>query len=129
MSLQDALAAARALLPRFMEEQCVVERYGGRVFNATTGKYDEVWTPIYTGACAVKPVAAGRDTELGEIEVVLRRYRVSIPFGAAVPIKPDDRTTVTSSADPWLVDRPLRVVDVSYSATSASRKFFVEDQS
>lgn len=132
MSLQDALAGPRELIvDAVMEETCLVEHRTGTTLDPVTLVEVDVWEPLYDGPCKAKPLTAGRDTQWGEGEVVLHRYTLKIPYSAAVPVQagPDYRATVTASADAWLVDRHLDVVDVVYSSTAVTRRLIVEDRS
>lgn len=132
MSLQDSLAGPRELIvAAVMEEVCVAERMTGRALDPDTGVLTEVWEPLYAGPCKASPapLTTGRGVAFGEAEVVLHRYLVALPFSAAEPIGPNDRIRVTETADPWLRDRPLHVIDVVYSATAVTRKLYAEDKS
>lgn len=87
-------------------------------------------TVIYDGAASVQPYSYGdRLTVIGDAQEVRHRYVVSIELGEERPDIGDVWTTTTTS-DPYLLDRPLVVVDVTGDAAAPSRRLlFCEDRS
>jgi hypothetical protein len=130
VALQDALAGARELVPELVfEDQVLIERKTGTTTDPETLEVVDVYATVYEGACKVSPLGAGRDAAYGEGEVVLHRYRLKLPWAAAVPVRPEDRATITEAPDMWVVDRAMEVVDVDYKSTAVTRRLIIEDRS
>jgi hypothetical protein len=132
MSVASVLARGRAAAEQLMVDTCLIERHTGRVFNSVTGVYDDVWTQVYSGPCRVKGGArssGGRDAEFGEHEATLHAYEIRLPWDTTPEIKREDRLTVTTSDDTWVIGRLLEIVDVAFSGTTTSRRIAAEDRS
>lgn len=118
-------AVADAGLP----DQCTVHRA-----SASTGAVGErlVWSPaaadlLYDGACRVQPEPTqDRMVAAGDTPVTLHRYRASIRSDAD-QVLVDDVLTVTVSADPQLVGRPLVIRDVVFDTFQVHRYLLLED--
>lgn len=129
MSVDATLARARADRQTLMRETCRVERGTRGALDPATGRYTPTSTVVYNGRCDVKPLAAGADSAVvGERDVVLRRYDAALPFDTLGTIAVDDVLTVTASADPRLVGRPLTVVAVGLGGRRTAWHLVVEDR-
>jgi hypothetical protein len=130
VALQDALGPARELIvDAVFEDECIIERKIGQHTDPDTLLVVDDYTTVYEGLCKISPLGAGRDAAYGEGEVVLHRYRLKIPWAAAVPVLPEDRATMTVAPDAWVVGRHMEVVDVDYKSTAVTRKLIIEDRS
>ncbi|MFI6813767.1 DUF6093 family protein [Nonomuraea sp. NPDC050328] len=128
MSVEGVLAAGRAAALKLMRDTCEVERKDGPpVLDPDTGLYVQNWATVHAGICRVKPRASS-ETEWGEHEVTLHQYAVSLPWDTGPVIQREDRLTVLTSDDGWLVGRPLEVVAISLAGTSTTRRILVEDK-
>jgi hypothetical protein len=127
MSVSSVLARGRAAVLQLMVDTCLIERKTGRTWDDVTGDYTDVWTTIYTGPCHLKK-GGGGDSQFGEHEATLNRYPVSLPWDPSVEIKREDRLTITTSADDWLIGRPMEVVDIDLNALATARRIVVEDR-
>lgn len=136
------LPNSRLVHPRFHEnlrasaagdlglpDSCVISRGGDRVGAVGEGL---VWSPaaadvVYVGACRVQPEATqDRDATVGDTLVSLHRYRASIRSDAD-QVLVDDVLTVTVSADPQLIGRPLVIRDVVFDSFQVHRYLLLED--
>lgn len=137
MTLETALAAGRRAAEALMTDAATVYRPGSEVFDRTTGQV--VAGPpevvFYTGPARVRVAQlADSDVQAGEQEVVLRQYRVTIPFATPLPStgerpRPGDVVDVTASPDTRLVGMRLWVTGVQYSATATAWRIIAEDRS
>ncbi|MFI6477365.1 DUF6093 family protein [Nonomuraea sp. NPDC050663] len=129
MSVEDVLAAGRAAALTLMRDTCKVERKSGApVLDPDTGLYVQAWATIHAELiCRVKPRTSS-ETEWGEHEVTLHQYAVGLPWDTTPAIGREDRLTVLTSDDAWLVGRPLEVVAISLAGTSTTRRILVEDK-
>lgn len=112
---------------QLMVDACTIERHTGRTFDAVTGDYTDVWTTIYTGPCHLKK-GGGGDSDFGEHEATLNRYPVSLPWDPTAEIRREDRLTITTSADAWLIGRPMEVVEIDLNALATARRITVENR-
>ena len=85
-----------------------------------------VWTPaapttIHNGACRVQPAgSAERMARFGEEAVTIARYVIGFPHDVT-PKEGDTFVAATSTGDPSLVGRPLRIVGVTFDTFLAQR--------
>ncbi|GIH70340.1 DUF6093 family protein [Sphaerimonospora thailandensis] len=130
MSVEGLVAAGRRAALALMRDTCVIERASGeRVFDPSTGQYTQAWETVYTGPCRVKQTGGTAETPYGDAQsITLHRYEVRLPWTAAPQVQREDRMTVTTSDDTWLVGRPLEVVDVGFASTGMARRLVVEDK-
>jgi hypothetical protein len=61
--------------------------------------------------------------------VTLQRGQLDLPWDTTAEIHPDDRVTVTSSDDTWLIGRHLRVIAAGLSGSTTARRIAIEDRS
>jgi hypothetical protein len=135
--LESALAAGRAAAAELARETVTIYRPGEEVFDRTTGQT----TPgppevvFYTGPARVKPAdLSDTDVQAGEREVVLRQYKVSIPFSTSLPqsgerLRPGDMVDVSASPDPRMAGLRLWVSGSQYSSTATAWRIIAEDRS
>lgn len=120
-----------------MRDTISLYRPGPDIFDRATGQSIPGHPAVifYTGKARVKAEQlADSEVQAGEREVVLRQYKVTLPFSTALPEsgerpKPGDVVDVSASPDPRLVGRRLWVTGVQYSGTATAWRIIVEDRS
>jgi hypothetical protein len=134
MDLTSLLAAGRAAHEELMVDTVRLQRPGADVYNPVTGVTTRTDPrALYTGRGRVKPaVAVAEDAEVGERNVVRRRYEVALPWSAAPlaaeRVLPGDQVAVTASPDPRLVGMVLTVTSVGESATATAWRLSAEER-
>lgn len=123
---ESQLASMRATVDSMLPDRCAIRHPGSTVF--ADGNYTT--TPgavVYEGPCRVHPQGRS-DTvvQAGEEPVTQRTYDVTLPSSAS-GIEVDHVLTVSESADPDLVGRPLRVRNVMVASVHVQRRLVVED--
>lgn len=132
--LEAALAAGRLAALELQRETITLYRPGDDGFDWSTGT-DSPTAPtvIYAGPARVKPSAQSRGEEVdaGEVNVTLREYTVSVPWGTTVSQLPSvgDRIDVTTSPDARMVSLRLWVTGLQYSSTATAWRITAEDRS
>jgi hypothetical protein len=129
MGFLDFTARAREFVQVTMVDRCEIRRGGGQqVYDPVTQTY----TPspgalVWSGPCRVRSAGTvgGGGPEVGEQIITLRAYRATLPLDA-LGIDPDDRFTVTESADAQLLTVPLRVVDPQAGTDAKFRRVLLE---
>jgi hypothetical protein len=137
MSLLDAtLAAGRREAEARMRETVHLYSQAEDTFNRTTGVTTPgAQTTLYAGSARVKAItqSTGEDTEVGEREVVLREYEVSLPWSTPLPpgtrLLPGMRIEVTASPDARMTGLILWVTGASFSDQSTAWRIRTEDRS
>lgn len=137
MSLLDAtLAAGRREAEARMRDTVRLYAQAPDSFNRATGTTIQgQQTDLYVGKARVKSVAkaAGRETEAGEREVVLRDYEVTLPWVTVVPggvrVLPGARIEVTASPDARMVGLVLWVTGEVFSDQATAWRIRTEDRS
>ena len=135
--LEAALAAGRAAAEELMRETITITRPGVPVFDwdtgtETPGPVTTIYPTAGAGRARVKPEKSeGREAEAGEQLVVLRRFTVSLPWSAPMPVrpKPGDVGDVSTSPDARMVGLRLWVTGVEYSSTATAWRISMEDRS
>ncbi|MFJ6579246.1 DUF6093 family protein [Streptomyces sp. NPDC091368] len=133
-NLDAVLAAGRAAAAELQRETVTLFRPGTPDFDWESGT-DGSETPLvlYSGPARVKAVARSRGEEVdaGEVNVTLREYTVSLPWGIAVSDRPavGDRVEVTASPDGRMVGLGLWVSGVEFSSTATVWRLSAEDRS
>lgn len=109
-------------------DQAVLERPGAPVWDRDANTQVPGWTVIWSGPVLVEtpPSVAGVEALAAEQRLTLMPLLVSAPL-ELTDVRPDDRLTVTSSADPWLVGRGLEVTRVRGGSLVTLRQFSVID--
>ena len=120
-----------------MRDTVTLYRPGPDVFDRETGQTlpgpPEV--VFYSGPARLKPAdLSDSEVQAGEREVVLRQYRITLPFSTALPEsgerpKPGDLVDVSASPDPRLAGLRLWVTGVMYSSTATAWRIIAEDRS
>jgi hypothetical protein len=109
------LTLARATALGLMESTCRITRVGAGA-------------PIYEGPCVVTFEAAV-DQEVGGRPVQVRRYRIGLPFDAAVPAGGDHVLITASPDDTALVDVTMRVLEVAKATWVVTRQLVAVEAS
>lgn len=137
IGLDAFLARGRTAAEELMLDTITLYRPGPDVFDRETGQTVQGPPEVvfYAGPARVKPGQVS-DTEVqaGEQEVVLRQYRVTIPFSTLPPdggerLQPGDLVDVSASPDPRLAGLRLWVTGVQYNATATAWRIIAEDRS
>lgn len=85
-------------------------------------------TPYWTGPVRIQRGGQGQATvDVGDRQVTLRGYQVSIPASVTGVRVNDQLTVATCDEDADLVGRVLRVVDVRYGSLRWQRDLICED--
>jgi hypothetical protein len=122
----NQFAALRTVANSFMVDTCRITDDVAPVFDPDEGYTDETGATFYTGPCRVRPAGGPRVVNVGEDVFSLRMFDVWLPWDTT-GVELDHLLTVTTSDDPYLVGRVLRVVDVQGGSDSAHRKLLCED--
>lgn len=118
----------QAIAQDAMTDACQISRGGTRVFDAATMRYTaQNGAETYSGPCRIQPVPT-RDhvIDAGGDLVTLRRYSVSVP-AAVTDVAVDDHITFTTTTDPLLTGRVLRVNDVTGGTHEGQRHLMCFD--
>ncbi|MFE1358854.1 DUF6093 family protein [Streptomyces harbinensis] len=133
MYVATALSAGRAAADQIMPDTIRLHRPGEEVWDRETGTAqpgpDLV---LYEGIARVKVAQlTTNEVQSGEQEVMLRQYRVAVPFAAipAARVERGDIVLVLTSPDPRLGGLRLWVSSVHYSATATAWRIIAEDRS
>ena len=135
--LEGALAAGRAAAAELARETVTIYRPGPDVFDRETGQTTPGGPEVvfYSGPARVKPAdLSDTDVQAGERELVLRQYKVSVPFLTPPPesgerLRPGDLVDVPASPDPRLPGLRLWVTGVQYGSTATAWRIIAEDRS
>lgn len=136
-ALDNLLAAGRSAAEALMRDTVMLYRPGPDVFDRNTGQTipgpPEV--VFYDGPVRIKPAdLSDSEVQAGEREVVLRQYRITLPFSTTLPVsgerpRPGDLVDVSGSPDPRLAGVRLWVTGVMYSSTATAWRIIAEDRS
>lgn len=134
------LAGMRTTSATALPDVCVIRRPSSEpTLNETTLDLEPgTSTVVYAGACRVRPRGSlEQDVEIGELHETLGPYVATLPAlatadgvteGDPSDVRVDDFLTVTTASDAGIVDRPFRVVHVSWSAFQIDRRLGLEDR-
>lgn len=129
MTTTPGLSRGRAIAERLMVDTCTIARVSaGTDFNDTTGGYSGgSSTPVYDGACRVKPKDnADRVVQFGEQAVSFWPFLVAVPM-SVTGVQLDDVVTITASeSDPSLIGVQLRVREVPSGSQLTARRLGCE---
>lgn len=137
IGLDAFLARGRAAAEELMLDTVTMYRPGPDVFDRETGQTipGQPEVIFYAGSARVKPGELS-DTEVqaGERELVLRQYRVTVPFATLAPssgerVLPGDLIDVATSPDPRFAGLRLWVTGVQHNATATAWRIIAEDRS
>lgn len=136
-ALDAALAAGRREAEALMVDTISFYRPGEDIFDRATGQ--TVPGPpaviFHTGRARVKPAQlAVSQVQAGEQELMLRQYRITIPWSTVLPVSGErpragDVVDVTASPNARLVGLRLWVQSVQYSATATAWRIIAEERS
>lgn len=129
MLTQSELDAMRATSQSALPDQGTVTRQGTvGVFDPDTGEYPApVPETIYEGPCRVRREASvEKDVEVGRLPETLGSYVATFPWDVG-DLQVDDFLTLTSSSDPDIVGRPLRITNIYLGSWSIDRRVSLED--
>jgi hypothetical protein len=109
-----------------LPDTAVLERPGAPVWDRDANTQVPGWVTIWTGPVLVEtpPSVSGVEALAAEQRLTLMPLLVSAPL-ELIDVQPDDRLTITSSADPWLVGRELEVTRVRGGSLVTLRQFSV----
>ena len=129
IDIQPLLAAGRLAHQQLMVDACTISRAGTPTLNRSTSVLTPGSpTPLYSGACRLKPQRVPRDEEAGERLTVVARYELALPFGslATDDLHVGDTVTITASGDTRLVDQQFDVMAVDFGSTATAWRITVE---
>lgn len=126
----DVLSRARARAELLMTDECVIRRSTGTIsVDPDTGVATPEYTLVYEGKCKLQTAggiasqvvsASGDATNVGGNVPVWSLY-LHLPM-SAVDCRPGDLAQITSSVDPALVGRRLRLVNLQSEKTHATAR-------
>lgn len=145
MLTDTELAGMRTTSASALPDRCTITRpgTGQPIFDPISGTYTApAPVTVYTGPCRVRPaVNVEQDVQVGEMHETLGRYTATLPATLAIAqqlnstatgdpntVRVDDFLTVTTSSDPALVSRSMRIVHVNVGAWQIDRRMILEDQ-
>jgi Family of unknown function (DUF6093) len=138
VSVAGALARGRDRHTALMVEGgelCTIARPAGRVLAPGTDQLVDTLDPVYgfdppdSGICRMKAFRTGHPVTAGQVAVMQRGYDVNLPWDATGQVNRGDVLTMTASDDPWVLGRPMTIIEVNYSGTQTARHVMVEDLS
>jgi hypothetical protein len=111
-----------------LPDQAVLERAGPPVWDRDLNTQVPGWVTIWTGPVLVEtpPSVAGIEAPAAEQRLTLMPMLVTAPL-ELIDVQPDDRLTVLSSRDPFLVGRRLEVTRIRGGSGVNLRQFSVID--
>lgn len=115
------VTALRSMAEGFMTDECAI-------FGSTSVEFDPdtftdvltAGTALYEGKCRVRPVAADQ-VAVGEALVRRRTHDLWLPW-ETVGVMVGHVVELTTSDDPYLIDRTFTVVDIEGGTNGAHRK-------
>lgn len=132
-ALEAALAAGRAEAEAIMPDEIRLHRPGEEYFDRGTGTtVPGEPTVLYEGRARVKVAQLStNEVQAGEAELLLRQYRVSLPYSTVPPgrVLRGDLLDVVLSPDPRMAGLRLWVSSVQFSATATAWRIIAEDRS
>lgn len=130
MTAAGTLARGRAAAEALMVDTCTIAHRTGSTTDDLTGETVATWETVYTGKCKIQnaSIAQGQQVEAGELEPVLLRLELHLPIAGTSGIERGDRVTITTSThDPDLAGRTLRVHDLSHKTWPTARRLGVQE--
>lgn len=110
-----------------LPDAALLERPGPPVFDREANEYVPSWQPLGTWRVRVElPTSEGSELDVAEQRLTLQPFLVTAPL-ELTDVQPGDRLTVTASADPRLVGRPLEVTRIKAGSLANARQFSVVD--
>jgi hypothetical protein len=119
----------RGVAEKTMTAVCTIRHPGGtRTYNDVTGLTSVTPNfPYFTGPCRVQALAVGDSrVAVAEQQVTSASYLISVP-AVVSEVAVDDQVTVTSSTDPSLTAKTLRVTSVQRGSLRFERDLIALD--
>lgn len=111
----------------YLPDLGILYRPGPTAWDPDLNTEAPTWTVVWSGPCLVEtPGTAGTEAEAGEQRLSVQPFQVTVPL-SVTDIRPDDHLTVTDSADPRLIGRPLQVTRVQAASLAQYRVFTAID--
>lgn len=112
-----------------MDAECIITRPSGTGTTDADGTYTpSPGTPIYTGVCRVVTMIRTDAVQIsGEAQETHRRLQVGIRYDAP-EIRPGDLVDITMTADPQLLGRKLRVLEVAFGSEQWQRNLICDER-
>lgn len=120
-----------------MPDECTITRASTlpNVFDSDTGRsVPPIATLVWSGRCRVEARQTVQVAGVGDEPVTLRAYDIAVPVDVDLAVVDDtlgvlvdDVFTLTSSRSTWLIDRPLRITDVTGDTVETERHLVCED--
>lgn len=121
------LASMRAEASSALHDTCQITRAAAAVFDPNTGTYTPgAPTVLYTGACQVRPMMQERQSAIGDVDTIIDKYIVTLPYDAD-GFATGDTLTVTSATDAELNGRSFRIYALRWSSPQINRRVVLED--
>lgn len=125
---ERAVARGRAQREQLMVFECTLAEPGNGdpVYDGAAGtSHTPPNDPYYTGPCLVTTDQVVSTTEAGGEQILSDRWPAELPT-SVTSVRRGHILTVTSSPDPLLVGRSLRVADVDSTQLAVSRRLVLE---
>lgn len=126
-----SLAGQRAAFRELMTDECRIERKDQSNPNPpdpVTGKVTFPTLVLYEGPCRVRPNGAGRELEVGQLDVGQFNMLVFVPLSVQ-GLRFNDLVTITGSADADLVGVTMRFRNVLKGTHITARRLVCEEES
>lgn len=120
--------ALRNMVAGWLTDTCTIREPGPLPeFDPATGYPEpELGDEVYDGECRLRPAGGDRVVFVGDGQVTLRLFDLTIPWDAT-GLEVNHLVTMNTSDDPMLEGRVYRVVDVQGGTNTAYRRLVVED--
>lgn len=127
MSRASVVARGRQMAARGMVDTCVVRHQTGTAVDPDTGKVTPTYTDVYTGACRVQfRGLATQSPTSGQQRVDLLSAELQLPI-AVTQVLVNDVVEVTTSLDPDLPGRLLRIKNLMHGTHKTARRLQIEE--
>ncbi|MGA5629799.1 DUF6093 family protein [Streptomyces cellulosae] len=124
--LDAFMTMGRHAAEELMQDACEVGRVKGYKTD-DEGHSIPVIEAVYTGPCRVRPSAKGAVADkTGVVQVETWAYTVSVPL-AVTKVNTGDTVKITTSLDPSLTGRSLRVVSIDRGTQITARRLACEE--
>lgn len=124
----SALRAGRALAERMMVDHVIIRRITGQETDRVTGKVTPVPQVVYDGKAKLQSYEGyeqSRDT--AGVQYTVQRLSIHLPVGAYRINVGDVAEIITSTVDPLLVGRQLRLVsEAPFKTFGTAYRVFVD---
>ncbi|WP_344251638.1 DUF6093 family protein [Brevibacterium sanguinis] len=124
----SALRAGRALAERMMVDHVIIRRIAGQETDRVTAKVTPVTQVVYDGKAKLQSYEGyeqSRDT--AGVQYTVQRLSIQLPVGAYRINVGDVAEIITSTVDPLLVGRQLRLVsEAPFKTFGTAYRVFVD---